>query len=133
MPVRLQDESTWIVKDSEIIADGDAKTTYTLRSITKQVYRDITKKHTKKISNRTTRAMEDRTDWEAASDDLLDFALVDWSGVTSGKEEAPCTRENKNFLDPRRQQAILEAAGLNQIEEAPARKAESFREPADVV
>lgn len=134
MAVVLQNPSeTWTVKDSEIIADGDKDTTYTLRALTKVKYREVIRRHTRKVPNRATRAMEDQTDHEAVSDELLDYALVDWTGVVAGGVTAPCTTENKNILDPRRQSAILDAAGLNQIQEAPARKAESFREPADVV
>ena len=136
MSVKLQDpnpSATWTVKDSQIIANGDKETSYTLRALTKSVYREITRRHTRKVPNKATRSMQDETDNEAAADDLLDYALVDWSGVVANGMLVPCSTENKHLLDPQRQAAILDAAGINQIQEAPARKAESFREPADVV
>lgn len=133
MSIVLQDQSkTWEVKDSDLIDGGDKDTSYTLRFITKEKYREVIRRHTRRVANKQ-RGMEERTEWEAVSDDLLDYALVAWKGVKAGAADAPCTADYKNMLDTRRQSAILEAAGWNQIEEAPAQRAASFREPESVV
>jgi hypothetical protein len=134
MAVQLLDEGkTRDVKDSDLpIPDGDPNTVYTIREITKATYRKFIKDHTKKVPNRQTRGMVEETDFQAVSDDLLDWALVKWSGVTLGGVEVSCTSENKALLDTVRSSAILDIAGIGQVEEGPALRKASFRESESV-
>lgn len=133
MAVQLLDENTTReVKDSDLpIPDGDPGTVYTIRDLTKAKYREVIKRHTKKVTSRQ-RGMVDETDFQKVADDLLDHALVEWQGVTLNGSPVPCTWENKARLDSVRSAAILDAAGIGQVEEAPAQKKASFREPATV-
>ncbi len=55
----------------------------------------------RRLDSATQRAIERRhqagQDRAAVSDDVLDYVIQDWQGVTSpqGQAEVPCTRENK--------------------------------------
>jgi hypothetical protein len=133
MAVQLLDENTTReIKDSELpIPDGDPETVYTIRDLTKKTYREVIKRNTKKVTSRQ-RGMVDETDFQKVADELLDHALVEWRGVTLNGSPVPCTWENKARLDSVRSSAILDAAGIGQVEEAPAQKKASFREPASV-
>ena len=135
MAVHLLDENnTREIKDADLpIPDTDQKTVYTIRDITKAKYREFIKRHTKKVTSRQ-RGMVDETDFQKVSDDLLDYALVAWKGVTlpGSTDDAPCIWENKARLDSVRSAAILDAAGIGQVEEASEQKKASFREPAPV-
>jgi hypothetical protein len=71
-------------------------------------------------------------DWEAVSDDLLDYVIAGWSGIIAKGEPLPCVKVNKLLLDGPRKTAILERAGMNEIAAAPERRAESFRESESV-
>ncbi len=135
MPVQLMDaDATREVKDSELpnVPDGDEKTIYTVRSITKATYREVTKRHTKKVVSKRDRGMVEETNWQAVSDDLLDYALVGWTCVVLRGDPVPCTMEYKALLDSVRSQALLDAAGIGQVEAAAAQRKASFREPAHV-
>jgi hypothetical protein len=134
MAVQLMDENaTREVKDSELpIPDGDPNTVYVIRSITKAKYRQVIKRHTRPVPDKQSRRMVDQTDAQAVSDDLFDYALADWRGVTLHGQPVPCTPEHKALLDSVRTSAILDAAGIGAVEEAAAQRKESFREPANV-
>ena len=135
MAVQLQsDDKTRDVKDSELpgVPDGDKNTVYTIRDITKAKYREVIRRHTKKVANRHTRAMVEETDQQAVADELLDWALVGWKGITLHGEEMPCMPQYKAMLDSVRSAAILDAAGIGQVEEGAAQRQASFREPSHV-
>jgi hypothetical protein len=134
MAVKLIDEEgTRWVKDTELgIPDGDAETSYEIRQISKAKYRSVNKAHTRPVINKRTHRKEDETDLQAASDELLDFALVNWKGITYRGTQVPCTTENKALLDTVRATAILDAAGIGEVEEAPEQRKASFRQPAAV-
>lgn len=133
MAVQLLDDSTRPVKDSELpIPDGDPNTTYFIRSITKHKYREVFKKHTKRVPDKQSRAMVDQTNSTAVADELFNYALADWSGVTLHGEPVPCNDETRAMLDSVRTAAILDVAGIGAVQGAPEQKKESFREPASV-
>lgn len=134
MAVQLLDDSaTREVKDSELpIPDGDPNTIYVIRSITKGKYREVIRRHTRQVPDKQSRKMVDQTDYTAVSDDLFNYALADWRGVTLNGEPVPCTDETRAMLDSVRTSAILDVAGIGAVQEAPERKKESFREPASV-
>lgn len=122
------------VKDSDLpgVVGGDPDTTYTLRPIAVDDHRRITKERTKQVPNRRTHQNEPVTDFDAVNDDVLDFVLVDWSGILFRGQPVPCAREHKLKLDGPRRIALSNLAGMNQIRRAPEVRAESFREPASV-
>lgn len=128
MAVEIRDDNEILtVRDADLVADGDAETTYDLRTITLEKNREIVKRHTKKVPNKRSHVMEDKVDWEAVTDDLLDWAIADWKGIVSKGQPLPCTLENKKRLDGVRRDAILQRAGMNEVQAAPERRAESFR------
>ena len=128
MPIQLMnDDDRIVVTDADLVAGGDADTTYTLRPLTRDVRKRMVKAHTAKRPNPRTHAMEDATDHEAVGSDLVDFALIAWTGILWNGEPAPCEREFKLKLDDMRLRAILEAAGLSRIVEADQARGESFR------
>jgi hypothetical protein len=133
MAVEIKDDDAITqVLDSELIADGDKETSYALRTITLEKNREIVKRHTRKVPNKRTHQMEDKVDWEGVTDDLLDWALADWSGVIAHGKPLECTLPNKKRLDGVRRSAILERSGMNEVRSAPEVREESFRAPADV-
>jgi hypothetical protein len=118
------------VKDSDLdkVDNGDETTTYTLRQITPAINRELHNKHTTKTPNKKTHQMEESTDSVALLDDMVDYAVVEWTGILDDGQPAPCTTENKRMLDTPRKIALLKVAGLNQI--AAEVRAESFRATA---
>jgi hypothetical protein len=131
MAISLLDDSARLqVKDSDLdeVSGGDPGTVYTVRQIPPQINRELAKKHTERPINKRTGQRESVVDNVSLLDDLVDYALVDWSGILLKGEKAPCTRENKLLLDYQRKVALIGIAGLNQI--AAEVRAESFRQPA---
>lgn len=133
MSVRLmQSGDQFTVKDSELVSGGDGETSYTVRAITREVKKSLEAKHTSQIPNRRTHQMDSVLNNEAYFDDLLDYVLVDWSGILLGSEPVPCERDHKLKLDVARCMALLERAGMSQIQEGGASKSASFRVAPDV-
>ncbi|MGD8561235.1 MAG: hypothetical protein PVG03_01815 [Desulfarculaceae bacterium] len=56
------------------------------------------------------------------NDEVLDYVLVDWEGVTSplGETEVPCTRENKLKLPTSAKLKVLAAVQGARAEDQPA-------------
>ena len=131
MPVELKDaDDRIIVKDSEVVQDGDPDTTYTLQPLFVETHREITRVHTEHVLNKRTHQREPRINWEAVADDLIDHVLVDWVGIVHKGQPLPCERVYKLKLDAARRDALLEKAGYNEVLKSPQeRRAESFREP----
>jgi hypothetical protein len=128
----------FVVRDSELVQDGDKDTSYTLRTLTRDKHREIQKANTEKVINKRTHQREDRVDWSAVTDDLIDYVIVAWTGILIGGKPAPCDRAHKLLLDTPTVDAMLERAGLNEVtgrgdegDEGEARDA-SFRQPPDV-
>jgi hypothetical protein len=127
MPLNLLDASATItVSDADLdgVPDGVADTTYTVRQIPPDESRKVVLAHTKKVLNKRTGRMDEITDEYDVTLDLLDRALVDWTGIGINGEAVPCTREHKLKLDGVRRTALLQIAGLNRSAEV---RAESFR------
>lgn len=131
---------TEVVKDSDLVADGDKDTTYTIRHLTVPKHRDILKANTKRVINKRTHAKDDEVDDIGFSDALLDYVLIGWSGVMfdgkpvdvngvvrDGDEDVPA----KTLLDGPRRTAMFEKAGLNEIQAASEGRQESFRAPTN--
>jgi hypothetical protein len=121
------------VTDAELVQDGDKDTTYTLRPLLIDTYRDIVKQHTEYVINKRTHQRDPKTNWEATADALIDYVLLDWSGIHHHGEPVPCDRAWKLRLDAARRDALLEKAGYNEVARPAAEvKQESFREPGSV-
>ncbi len=127
----MSDDDRITITDAQLgVPDGDKDTTYTLRPLTRAVYKQIIKKNTSKKASR--RGIEEVTDWVTVSEELLDYALVGWAGILWKGEPAPCELTMKLQLDPTRASAILEHAGLSQVKEVAEERGASFRGAADV-
>lgn len=131
-------EETFTVTDAEIgLIGGSPSIRYVLRPITKAQSDALRHKHRgKKEWNRHARAFEYPEFNQAGYDaDMLDLALVDWSGVFLRGVPAPCTRENKLRLDPLRQPLLVTKATMNRVNDAAPEEdaeADSFRTPESV-
>lgn len=130
MPLELKTESdTWWVTDADLIPGGDKGTRYKVRRLTLDKHREISKRHTKPG---TFRRPEGKRDDEAIQDDLFDYVLDGWEGVTVKGEAVPCEWDYKRLLDVPRRIALLDNAGLNEIAAAEDARGESFRGAAEV-
>lgn len=121
MPVELQNEKgTLTLHDDQLnkVEGGDPDVTYTVKQLTGEISRRIARPHDKGPS----------PDAAAILDDLIDYCLIDWTGIVFDGEPVPCDRRHKLLLDAPRKQAIVQAAALNQVTRAEVRAA-SFREP----
>lgn len=125
MAVKLLDSNNRIDVRDDALSDvqgGDPDTSYTVQQLTPEVTKQLSKKHTTHPINRRTGQRETEVDHLSLMDDLLDAALVGWSGVLAGGESAPCTRANKLLLDFERKSALLRLAGVNQVEQQAAKE-----------
>lgn len=131
MALRLMSETDTIeVADTELgVPNGDKDVRYTMRPLTRDVYKRVIKPHTSKKPNPRTRQMEDVVNAEAAQEDLIDTVLVGWTGIVYDGQPAPCDREMKLKLDPFRIGALLEKAGLSQVVEEGDQTASFRRTP----
>lgn len=125
MALELLRKGEFGVQDTELkgVVDPDPEVSYQLRVITREVNREIANRHKPTIVGR-------EADLDAMLDDLIDYALVSWSGFVADGVQAPCTRENKLQLDAARKNALVVRAGSNR--RAPEVRAASFSEPANV-
>ncbi len=128
MALNLLDDTNRItVTDSELddVQGGDPDTTYTVRQIPPSVNAEISRKHTKRKPNKRNGQMDTEIDQMALVDDLLDYALLAWSGIQHQGQPVPCERQFKTLLDYPRKAALISVAGLNQ--RAQEVRDESFR------
>lgn len=127
----LSDDQEITIPDTTLegVTGADADVSYTVRPIPLQLNRQLRKKHTK--TSRPNGIKEDTFDVDGFIDDLLDYALIGWAGITYKGEPAPCTRELKiGGLDTARKQALLVLAGINRPMQAKEQLATSFRRSA---
>lgn len=119
-----------VVSDADLVEDGDPGTTYTVQLVARDMYQKVSAKHAMKYGGRRGMKLDEQMQFlSAVSDELLLYALVDWSGVLFEGQPAPCDDTHKRLLDGARVQALLAKAGVNQTagEEA---SAASFRSPS---
>lgn len=118
-----------------MIGAVDPEATYTLRRITSADHERLRQPYVKHTFNRQTHKREEvpmaKEDAEAFSNVLIDFVLVDWSGILFGETPAPCDAAHKAKLDGPRKIALVRAAMMNEVDREAARR-ESFRATADV-
>lgn len=124
----LDDEQRITITDDKLdgITGGDADTTYTVRQIPPSVSRTVAKRHATGPFNRQTGQRD--LDADKLTDDLLDYALVAWSGIQHQGKSVPCEREYKLLLDYPRKAALIVLAGSNQVNRE--QQTQSFRSPA---
>jgi hypothetical protein len=127
LTLHTADETTEVA-DTDLVAEGSKETAFTIRFLTIEKHRELVKQFTKPIANKRTHVMEHVTDWEAVADAQFEYVLVDWRGVTLKGAPIPCTTDFKKLVDATRRSALLVKAGLNEVQAAPERRAESFRE-----
>ena len=88
---------TW----SPPLEDGTpSETTFQLRMVSDEVHERLQREHTKKAKDEASRAMVPKTNWTALSQALLDYAIVDWSGLhgSASGQDVPCTSAMKARL-----------------------------------
>lgn len=132
----LTERDRIVVKDADIpgVPDPDKDATYTLRPIAKEQQRAIETANTHwEVTNKRGQEKEPVLDVGALTDDLLDYALLSWTGIIYEGQPLPCVREHKLKLDNVRTMGLLRVARSNPIERAPEVHAASFREPAGVL
>lgn len=144
MPLLVRDDDELLtVTDADLMRGrgaGDPDTVYTYRPLPEKKRKEIVSRYRKPQANPRTHRMEVPSDdtpegmqqAEAASFALLDYVLVDWSGILYKKtrQPVPCTEETKRVaIDSGRQAALLQLAEVNEVAAAEVR-AESFREPS---
>lgn len=129
MAVALIDTSERIeVRDSQLgVPDGDGDTVYVLNPMDVETYRKIVKEHTTRFNRRSH---QKEPDPEAVADAIFDYVLADWRGIVLRGQPVPCTWEFKAKLDAARRAALLDFAGMNQVQRSPEETGESFRSPA---
>ena len=122
------------VHDTDLgLPDGDPDTVYILRPLTTEAHRDIVKQFTTYVLNKGTHQREPKRDDDAIVDAMYDYVLVDWRGIVdSAHQPVPCTPAAKRGLGTVIRAALLERAGLNQIESVEVAEASSFRGPREV-
>lgn len=129
MALLVRDEGERIeVKDDELegVEDGDPGTTYVVRPLTQRVIDEIRQRHTRQVINKITHRKDAVTDDRAMAEDLLDYLLMDWSGVLfkTTRQPVPCTKDYKvQALAGARVEALFKLAGVNEVERAEVRAA----------
>jgi hypothetical protein len=127
------DRITVLDTDLDGVTDPDSEAAYVLRPLTPEQSRKLRKQHTTFVINKRTHTKDPQVNDDAFADDLIDYVLVDWSGMVSKGQPLPCERAYKLRLDFVRKAALLGLAGGNRTERAQERRAESFRQPAPVL
>ena len=102
-----------IVSDDErnVYELGESKIIY--RRFDSEVFYKIQKKHTqKKGINKRTGLPNVETDDKAINDELLDWLIVEWTGIHHPQtgQDVPCTKENKLKLPSSIKTQLIERA-----------------------
>ena len=122
-----------LARYDEQIVDVDPEVTYSLRSLRSSDVQRLRQPYvTLRFDPKTHRQVENDLQPEQAEAlalDLIDHVLVAWAGVLDGDTPAPCSRDHKALLDPRRRAALVRIATTNTITRAEDR-ATSFRASA---
>lgn len=85
------------------------ESSFSLRIVPDDIDRDIRKKHTRPSFEKKTRRMVDKLDDASYIADVIDYAIVGWTGIkaaTTGAE-LPCTADMKGRLPEKWKAEIL--------------------------
>lgn len=78
---------------------GEPCVTITCRPITKAKHRQTVQRNTEKVLNPKSRAMEESIDWDGVQDDLVDYAILRWTGLVGSDDKVlQCVSEAKRAL-----------------------------------
>jgi hypothetical protein len=122
------ENETFEIAETDLVglSQPDPEVFYTLRPLTTQKFRELDAKNTKPQPNKRTGGMDLVRDDNAREDDIIDFIVKDWRGITANGQAAECTRDNKiKGMDPQIKTALINAAGTNRRTQA--EKDSSFR------
>lgn len=92
--VRPEETHKWKFVDPSTKQQYDSE--FELRVVGKELERSLRKKHTRVEFNRHGR--NEVVDTGEFVDDVIDYAIVNWSGVRHQGRELPCTKEFKIML-----------------------------------
>lgn len=124
---------TFTVTDAELpgVERGATGVTYTLRPLSTARYFEIVDQLSeKKWDRRLNRLEKTPPAQEVVHAAVLDWVLVDWTGVHDFQgQPLPCDPETKRLIDAVRSRAIVEVAGANRVESVAQDSADSFRPP----
>lgn len=121
-------EETFTVSEADILDGGDTDVSYTIRPITRDRYQAVSVRQAAKFGGRRGMKLSEQFEFMVAlNEELFDYALVDWSGVTMGGEPVACDSDTKKLLDGAVMQKVLEKAGLNEIRASEDARAATFR------
>ena len=100
--------------DLEDVTNGDPETTYTLRTITRDIIRDLQKPYLKQQFNKRTHSLEDvplsKEDDAALMADILDYVIASWDGILYQGQPLPCDKTTKPLLDMDRKSTRLNSS-----------------------
>jgi hypothetical protein len=127
MPRELfDDDARIVVKETDLdLPKPDPDVTYTIRCISEEKWRDMQKGRTTYVLNKQTGRREPNVDWNALSDDAVDYLLLEWEGITAKGKPVPCERGYKLRLDGVVKAQLFELARTNQT--SAEDRAHSFR------
>lgn len=105
--VETDDAFPWQPTDDETGKKYDS--VFSLRIIPDEVDKEIRKRHTRQTFQKKTRSMVDKLDDANYISDLIDYAIVGWSGLKAATTGAdlPCTAEMKARLPEKFKADIL--------------------------
>ena len=123
----LVEDEVFPVRESELelTIPIDAEAVYYLRPLTLDTARRVSNAHTRLVPNRRTHQRDEVTDKVAINNELLDYTIVKWEGVSNHSEKAPCDLAHKLLLPVEVQAALIERAQTGEADTA-----KSFRDPA---
>lgn len=133
---KTDESKPFTIAESDLFGGGDPDVTYTLKYLTPQAQEAIARTVTAKFKSRRAMTPTESLEMATANNrELLDKALVGWSGITVGGEPAECVLANKILMPVSLRRVLLQKAGVvldaNEVPEAEgADDPDSFRPPA---
>lgn len=105
--VETDEAFAWQPTDEESGKKYDS--VFSLRIIPDDVDKDIRKRHTKQVWQKKTRSMVDKLDEPSYIADLIDYAIVGWSGMKAASTGAdlPCSTDMKGRIPEKFKAEVL--------------------------
>jgi len=124
--------STFTVRDSDLVPNGDPETTYTVQYFTADDADRLRRQATTKRYNATTQRMDEEFDGLAYALSILDHVIVGWTGIVRDGVPLDCILANKRILPGNRRERLLILSQEN-VQVKAAEQAASFRPVAGVL